>query len=195
MTQLEPDIPDRILRDFPPGKAAEAIELLVAAEASGRIARCIVSASQGNLERLSDLICLAKQDYRDVIMAGEYDDTDRHVRDLRASFLIDTPEKMWVGELAVAMAKREYSLTALDTVAVELPTTTFPTDHNEGTATFEGDVGRIRVQKRRGRWTVLGDPRELAIFGLDKDFSGQRDFQDAISGCILAKRKPAVGPG
>ena len=76
--------------------------------------RCIVVASHGSLELLKDYVQLAKSDYRDAIMSGEYDSAQRQVRDLRVSFLLDSPETFWLGEVACMMALRDYALASVD---------------------------------------------------------------------------------
>jgi hypothetical protein len=56
---LEPDIIERIQRDFSPEDAAIAIELLTASGETGRVARCIVVAAAGKLESLREQIDVA----------------------------------------------------------------------------------------------------------------------------------------
>ena len=46
-------------------------------------------------------------------MAGEYDSAQRQIRDLAVSFLLDSPETFWLGEIACMMASRGYTLTSL----------------------------------------------------------------------------------
>jgi hypothetical protein len=57
------------------------------AAAGPRLQRCALAASKGSLERLKYYVELLKEDYRDVIVAGEYDSIDdKPVRDLNLPF-------------------------------------------------------------------------------------------------------------
>lgn len=67
---LDRDITEKIKETFSFEDAPRATELLLEAGKSGRIARCIVFTARGNLDRLKQLIQLADQDFRDVIVAG-----------------------------------------------------------------------------------------------------------------------------
>src|SRR6516165_9477777 len=95
---LPGDVLDRLARDF--GNPADAVAALLLARRrigsvdflGNRLVRCILHAARGDEQRIQRLLDVARQDYRDVIMAGEYDHAMRQVRDLRASFLIDKPE-------------------------------------------------------------------------------------------------------
>jgi len=52
-----------------------------------RIIRCILFVSKGNLDKLGEMEALANTDYRDVIMAGEYEyPTDKKLRDFNEPF-------------------------------------------------------------------------------------------------------------
>ncbi len=52
-----------------------------------RLQRCALVASKGSLERLQYFVDLLKVDYRDVIVAGEYNSIeDKRVRDLNLPF-------------------------------------------------------------------------------------------------------------
>ena len=68
-----------VLREFPPGEEDEALSLLRSAvthtgePAGDRLLRCAAVASHGNLERLTRQVDQLKRDYRDVIVAGEYE--------------------------------------------------------------------------------------------------------------------------
>jgi hypothetical protein len=190
---LERDIVERVEHAFSPQDAPKAIELLQVAGKSGRIARCIVFASAGSLDALQRYIQLADQDYRDVIVAGEYDDMQRRLRDLSVSFLIDATVKMWISGIATTLAQRGYILSSVETRPVKSGGTTYLSDLGEGTATFEGDLGVIRVTKDRGQWILSGDKGELEQYNLSKPFDNERKFSDTLSCYILAKRKPNKG--
>lgn len=64
---------------FPAADRAEAIDLLSGAPVEGwgqspaRLLRCVAFASRGSLVSLRHYICLLAIDWRDVIVAGEYD--------------------------------------------------------------------------------------------------------------------------
>lgn len=190
MAQIERDIFEKVEQTFSPGDAPKALALLSAAGKSERIARCIVFAARGSLERLAECIHLADQDYRDVIVAGEYDDIQRRLRDFSVSFLIDAPLKMWVSEVAISLAQRGYVLTSIEAVPADNGSTIYLGALGEGTATFEGEFGTISVSKRRGLWTINSDDAELQRYGLTKPFSNDKDLGDAFSGYILARRNP-----
>lgn len=51
-----------------------------------RLIRCIIFAASGDELRIGKLIELAQQDYRDVIVAGEYDRQNIRKRDLNKPF-------------------------------------------------------------------------------------------------------------
>jgi hypothetical protein len=114
---LENDIIERIQKDFRPDESACAIELLSECGETGYIARCIVVAAQGSLESLRANIRQAKSDFRDVVMAAEYDGTLKltKARDLCFSFLVDAPEKFWISEVGPALQLRGYTLSSLET--------------------------------------------------------------------------------
>jgi hypothetical protein len=187
---LERDIIEKITDTFASEDAPRAIEALAIAGKSGRIARCIVFAARGSLDRVKQLIQLADQDYRNVIVAGEYDGWDRHMRDLRVSFLIDEPVKMWIAQVAVALTGRDYTLKSIQTVAVSRNAAQYLSDLGEGTATLEGDCGTLTIVKQNGRWSVNELVEEFERRGLSRQFATEQEFIDAVSGYILSKRRP-----
>ena len=90
---LPEDVVERVRRDF--GERAEVIlALLLASRRLGSadyigdlLVRCIVFAAHGAEERLRDLLELERQDFRDVIMAAEYDALGtRHLWDFNRPF-------------------------------------------------------------------------------------------------------------
>ena len=146
---LEPDIVERVRRDF--GVDSEhALALLRECDKTGCVARCIVVASHGSLELLKDDVQLAKSDYRDAIMSGEYDSAQRQVRDLRVSFLLDSPETFWLGEVACMMALRDSRWRRWTRAATATPFV-YTADRNEGRAKFTGPGGEITLEKKDGR--------------------------------------------
>ncbi len=89
--RLEFDIVERLRADFDGDQFPAALQLLTDSGTAGRIARCIVVAADGSLDMLRQLIQIAATDYRDVIIAGEYDSAMHRIRDLRTSFFVDDP--------------------------------------------------------------------------------------------------------
>jgi hypothetical protein len=70
---LEPDIEECLARDFPADALPAALSSIAAASSSPRIQRCIAFAARGHPSYFDYLCKLARIDYRDVIMAAEYD--------------------------------------------------------------------------------------------------------------------------
>ena len=65
------------------------------------------------------------------------------------SFTIDeAPVKFWILPIANALARREYSLSSMETIPTNRGAKHYLTDLGEGTATFEGDLGTLRVAER-----------------------------------------------
>jgi hypothetical protein len=176
------------------GHRAEAVAALLLARrrissadfVGDRLVRCIVHAASGSEDRVRQLLELERQDYRDVIVAGEYDAVMRQVRDLRTSFLIDSPEKFWAGEVACLMTSRGYRLTALETRPATIGPFEYTADYGEGRATFVGPIGEIAIEKKDRQWLVHGNRRDLAAHEMDHPFNDERTFRDALSGYLLS---------
>jgi hypothetical protein len=83
---MEPDIADRVRADFAPEAVPDVLSRLEAASSSSRIQRCILFASHGHPWYFSYLCRLSKIDYRDVIMAGEYNRLDIRLYDFTKPF-------------------------------------------------------------------------------------------------------------
>jgi hypothetical protein len=87
------DVGEQLDRDFGDGAKA-ASNLLLASRRIGspdyfgdRLLRCLVFAAQGNESRFRQLMELARQDFRDVVMAAEYDELGlRRLRDFNYPF-------------------------------------------------------------------------------------------------------------
>jgi hypothetical protein len=186
---MEADISERIRSDFPPGDASEALRILEAAGTSGRVGRCIVVASTGNLEDLRRYVAMADLDPRDVIAAGEHD-MPMQKRDFRVSFLIDSPEKFWIGSIAAALFDRGYTLRSLQSRLASGGSSDFTADRGEGVAEFDGTPVPITIEKSDGRFTLHGDPDELKLYDLDRPFDNELAFRDAVSCYLLAKQRP-----
>jgi hypothetical protein len=83
---LQDDIAQRLRDEFPGHDFNKMSDRLSSASSTPRIQRCIVFASRGNSEYFDYLCDLAKSDYRDVIMAGEYDRFDIQLYDFNLPF-------------------------------------------------------------------------------------------------------------
>ena len=185
---LEPDIIDRVRKDF--GEEAEvALDLIRGFGKSGYLARCVVVASRGSIVRLKQAIEAARFDYRDAIVAGEYDSAGRRVRDLSVSFLLDTPETFWISGVASMMASRGYALRSLTTRDTTAPPFQFSLDFVEGSATFAGAEAEITVEKKDRKWNVHGDRGELDRYHLNRSFDNESVFRDALSGYLLMRAR------
>ena len=79
---LPEDVGRWVSQHFSETKRESAVALLLAAEdhnrqpASPRLLRCLAFASRGNLTLLERLVKLLAIDFRDVIVAGEYESRD-----------------------------------------------------------------------------------------------------------------------
>ncbi|HWB59653.1 MAG TPA: hypothetical protein VG733_09175 [Chthoniobacteraceae bacterium] len=175
---IEPDIIRRIKEDFPVTDATGAIELLVESGVSGRVARCMVFAARGSLANLRKLADVAAKDYRDAIMAGEYDNARRHIRDFCVSFLIDSPGKFWISEFAKMMDHRGYSLISVDPI------------EDRATAIFDGGAGRLTVAKQNNRWSLYAGAVDAGLHGLAGEYDSERQFTDAVSSYLLTRHNP-----
>ena len=174
---LDADIIDRINADFAGTDAQSAQAELAASGKAGRIARCIVFASAGSLQRLRELIQLADVDYRDVIVAGEYDSAMRQVRDLRVSFLIASPDDFWISETAPTMHKHGYFLIQLNSRPATRGPFEYTCDRTEGVATFSDDTSVIKIEKRDRKWLLVHDGFDLRPYGLDALFDDEERFR------------------
>jgi hypothetical protein len=191
-THVEADIADRVRKDFSSEDVTDAITMLEeSGRSEGRLGRCIVVASEGSLEHLRQHIEMANLDPRDVIVAGEYDPGFRQLRDLRASFLIDAPEKFWIGGVTAALYGRGYVLRSLDSRRATVGPFEYTADEGEGVAEFVGDSVPVTVDKSNRHWTLHGDPEALEAYDLARSFDDESAFTDAISCYILAKQKRA----
>ena len=185
------DVLDRLTSDFR-DRADAVAEVLLTRRRIGsedflgdRLLRCVVHAACGEEQRVLQLLDLARREYRDVIMAAEYDGL-RQIRDLRASFVIDCPEKFWVGEVACIMASRGYRLVAMQACAAIAGPFDYTSDYSEGRATFVGPKGDIAIEKKDRQWMIFGNRREIAIHELNHPFSDELAFRDAVSGYLLS---------
>lgn len=202
---LPPDVLERLTVDF--GERSDSVAALLAAHRAlnkdsvcDRLIRCIVHAACGNEQRISHLIDLERIDFRDVVMAAEYDEANRRVRDLRVSFLIDSPDKFWASEVACLMAVRGYRLMGVESRHATAGPFTYTADFYEGQARFNGPKGEIVIEKKDREWMIHGNRHDLAIHELDRQFGDEREFRDAVSCYLLSnvrarvRNEPNEGP-
>ncbi len=134
-------------------------------------------ASAGSLQRLRELIQLADVDYRDVIVAGEYDSVMSQVRDLRVSFLIASPDDFWIAETATTMHQYGYCLIQLDSRPATKGPFKYTCDRNEGVATFSDDTSVLKIEKRDCKWRLVHDGSDLRSYGLDTLIDEEERFR------------------
>lgn len=171
---LEADIIERVRSDFLDSDSA--ILALIASGKTGRVARCIVFASSGSLEKLREYIRIAEVDFRDVIVAGEYDGAMRQVRDLCVSFLIATPNDFWIGETAKLIHERGYLLTDVSSRKATVGPFDYTCDGSEGLATFSNGVHQVAIKKHDRKWSVIS-VENLCRFGLDESLDDEERFR------------------
>ena len=80
-----PDIVARVIKDFP-ADALGAVHLGLEDLRSDRLARCALFLANGSVPKLQDAVALGKEDYRDLIMAAEYDSFHIQLRDFNRPF-------------------------------------------------------------------------------------------------------------
>jgi len=182
---LEADIVGRVRADFDAADGPTALDELSVSGESGRIARCIVLAAGGSLERLRELIGMADIDYRDVIVAGEYDAAMQRVRDLRVSFLINSPHDFWIGETAAAIYKHGYFLTELKSHPATVGPFDYTCDRSEGLATFSDGANTITIQKRDRNWSLVEGGSELHRYGLDALIADEERFRVQLDSYLV----------
>jgi len=79
------DIVDRLLEEYP-ADAIGQVHLWFEDLGSDRLVRCALFLAQGSLQRMEEAISLGKTDYRDLIVAAEYDRDDNQLRDFNQPF-------------------------------------------------------------------------------------------------------------
>lgn len=172
---LEANILAQVHLTFGTHDAALAVQELLASGKTGRIARCIVVGANGSLTRLRSLIASAELDPRDVIVAGEYDDAMRHVRDLRVSFAIELPKDCWISEVAVTAFRHGFELVSVESAEIVSPP--FAGVEREGTACFSTHQRIVKVRKEAGAWSISEWKGKLAAYGLDSPLLDEERFR------------------
>ena len=90
--RLVADVSARIDADFSRDQVREVRAILLSYDATGsRMHRCILHLAEGDLERLKKIVADARIDYRDVILAAEYESNAsgwavKRVRNFHRSF-------------------------------------------------------------------------------------------------------------
>jgi len=197
---LPEDVVNRVREEYKE-RADEVLLLLLARREIGsgeffgdRLIRCVVFAAKGNLSRISELIALGLRDYRDLIMAGEYDHKSNRRRDLTASFLVDGDQNFWIADLAELMASRGYRLTTLEIHPDNSSRAEKLSENISKRATFVGAKGTIQIELKQGLWRICGDLPTLELHDLNRKFEDGRAFRDAVSALLLS-RYPLPEPG
>lgn len=179
---FESDIVERLKADFNDGDFATALQLLIDSGTTGRVARCIVVAAAGSLDALRQQIQTAATDYRDAILAAEYDDIGmQQIRDLRASFLIDDPLDFWIGEIAVFLDSRGFQLVSLESRTATAGPFEYTCDRGEGIATFQHADKTLTISQTNRRWHVIGTADELQPFQLHIAYDDKDQFRNQLA--------------
>ncbi|MBX3416868.1 MAG: hypothetical protein KF851_04630 [Pirellulaceae bacterium] len=189
---LDADIVQYICAGFDPAYASTAVNELAASGISGRLARCVVVGAEGSIDRMRELIETADIDYRDVIIAGEYDGALRRVRDLRVSFLINSPEDFWISEVALTAYKHGYFLVNLETHCISTPP--FAGSRSYGTATFTNQCRTITIHNRDGQWRLDGHECNPAKFGLDAPLADENRFRIQLDYLLSRTEAEPIDP-
>jgi len=79
------DIVDRVIEEYPPDAIGQ-VHLWLEELDSDRLARCALFLAQGSLTKLKEEVALGRADYRDLIVAAEYDRADNRLRDFSQPF-------------------------------------------------------------------------------------------------------------
>lgn len=79
------DIVDRVVKVFPADSLGQ-VHLCLEKLRSDRLSRCAVYLAQGSVTKLQEAVSLGKEDYRDLIMAAEYDSFHIQLRDFNRPF-------------------------------------------------------------------------------------------------------------
>ncbi|MEO6995939.1 MAG: hypothetical protein ABI273_20210 [Lacunisphaera sp.] len=76
---------DRVIEEYP-ADAVGQVHLWLEDLGSDRLSRCALFLAQGALQKLEEAVSLGKTDYRDLIVAAEYDRADNQIRDFNQPF-------------------------------------------------------------------------------------------------------------
>lgn len=182
---LQQDIAERIRRDFSAEESEVAIQVLTEARLGGHISRCVVFSAQGSFAQLRAAIDVAKKDFRDAILAAEYDFPDR-LRNFTVSFLLEEPRHMWANWIAGVAVGRGYTLVSIETrPTTERQRGPFELYPFEGIARFTGPIGEVVVENRGGQWFLHDIGGDLDRYNLNRSFGNESEFADAVSSYLL----------
>ena len=79
------DIVDRVSTEYP-ADAIGQVHLWFEDLKSDRLSRCALFLAQGSLQKLEEAVALGREDYRDLIVAAEYDSFRLQLRDFNRPF-------------------------------------------------------------------------------------------------------------
>jgi len=120
---------------------------------------------------------MADRDFRDAIMAGEYDNGIQQVRDLSVSFMIDSPADFWIANIALTADKRAFRLTSLESQRATFGPFQYTSDHHEGRATFSDGETTITIIKCNRLWSTSSFADDLRPFGLNEPIDNEERFR------------------
>jgi len=80
-----PDVVERVVKEFP-ADSLGAVHLALEELRSDRLSRCAVFLAKGSVPKLQEAVALGREDYRDLIMAAEYDSFHIRLRDFNRPF-------------------------------------------------------------------------------------------------------------
>ena len=179
---LESDIVARVTTEFGSDRSPTALQLLTTSGITGRVARCVVVAAAGSLDELRQQLHTASTDYRDAILAGEYDAIGmKQIRDLRVSFLIDDPLDFWIDELAEFLHSRDYELDSLKTADATAGPIDYTCHRGEGVAIFAQGNHRLTISKTNRKWQLIGNAAEFQSFQLHIAYDDKDQFRNQLA--------------
>ena len=79
------DIVERVVEEYP-ADALGQVHLWLEDLRSDRLSRCALFLAKGSLKKLEEEVSLGKKDYRDLIVAAEYDIFHKQLRDFNQPF-------------------------------------------------------------------------------------------------------------
>ena len=83
------DIIDRVVHDFPADVIGQ-VHLLLEDLKSDRLSRCALFLAKDSIKKLEEMVSVGKEDYRDLIVAAEYDSFRIQLRDFNRAFGSET---------------------------------------------------------------------------------------------------------
>jgi hypothetical protein len=83
------DIVDRMLHEYPADSLGQ-VHLWLEDLRSDRLSRCALFLAKGSIKKLEEAVSLGRDDYRDLIVAAEYDSFRIQLRDFNRAFGSET---------------------------------------------------------------------------------------------------------